>query len=439
LIKRRRFPGIFFGWWTVLANGILAMWAVGYQSFGFSAFFKPMSSELGFSRAVTSAADGISWLSGGLQAPLTGWLIDRFGPKWVAFLGVFLFGLGLFLMGFVNSLWAFYIIWGVVQAMGSHMGTILPAQKAISDWFVKKRGLATGIYWVFRGLAGVVVLPLVAWQIVNQGWRMTVLIGGVAMWLVGLPLVWFFLKRHRPEYYGLLPDGATLAEEAVDRGQMIERGVEYAAEVEEVEFTLRQAMRTPVYWLLIVPSGVQALSMLPIILHSIPFLTDIGIHPLRAASILSMMALVSIPSRVVSGLIIDRVKKQHLRFLMTGAFFLQAVGIAVFLLNQSIAMIYIWFILFGIGMGIGMVLIPPITARYFGRKAFGSIRGSLTMLLTPVLIAAPIYFGWVYDTTGSYISAFTLIAVLLAIAAVLVFFILPPKPPSQVTDIHKIV
>jgi len=100
-------------------------------------------------------------------------------------------------------------------------------------------------------------------------------------------------------------------------------------------------------------------------------------------------------------------------------------------------MIYVWFTLYGIGMGTGMVLMPPITARYFGRKAFGSIRGSLTMFLTPIAMAAPIYVGWVYDTTGSYINAFTLIAVLLAIAAVIVSFILPPKPPAEVTDIHK--
>ncbi|MFC1978212.1 MFS transporter [Chloroflexota bacterium] len=439
MIKRRRFPRIFFGWWTVVISGLVAMWAVGYYGFGFSSLFKPMASELGFSRVVTSVADSISRLSIGLAAPVTGWLTDRFGPKWISLFGVFLIGLSLTLMNFVNSLWAFYIVWGVMLGLGFNMGTMLPVQKAIADWFVKKRGVATGIHWALRGLSGVLVLPLIAWFIITQDWRAACLIGGVVMWLFGLPLIWFFLRQHRPEYYGLLPDGATTVEEATDTGQMIDRGVEYAVEVQEVEFTLRQAMRTPAYWLLILAFGVQALSIHPVTVHSIPFLTDIGIDPLRAAGMLAMTALASIPSRIAGGFIIDRVKKQHLRFVLAATYLLQAVGIIVFLLNRSIAMIYVWFILRGLGMGGAMIMTHPITARYFGRKAFGSIRGFTTMFLIPIGMASPIYLGWVYDTTGSYIDAFTLVAVVLAMTAVLASFILPPKPPAQVTDIRKFV
>ena len=146
----------------------------------------------------------------------------------------------------------------------------------------------------------------------------------------------------------------------------------------------------------------------------------------------------SIPTRFVGGFLADRIKRRRLRFLMGGAYIIQAVGFAVFLLNQTLPMIYVWFILYGVGMGAGLGIMAPMRARYFGRKAFGSIAGSSRLLMTPVGIAAPIYVGWVYDTTGSYTTAFTVVALLLAVSGVLAAFIIPPKPPAEVTDIDKI-
>jgi len=218
---------------------------------------------------------------------------------------------------------------------------------------------------------------------------------------------------------------------------MIDRGVEYATEVEEVEFTLRQAMRTPTYWLLIVAHAAHSLAGPAFSIHCIPFLTDIGIDPLKAAGMMVIMVGASIPARLITGFLADRVRKSQLRFLMGGAYLLQAVGVAVFLLNQTMAMIYVWFIIYGIGMGAGYALISPMRARYFGRKAFGSIHGTSMMLMTPVGALAPIYLGWVYDTTGSYISGFTLLAALVGFSGVFAAFILPPKPPAKVTDIRK--
>jgi len=438
LIKRRKFPRIFFGWWTVMSTGLLSMWAGGYQVYGFSALFKPISSELGLSRVVMSIPSAISRFEGGFEAPISGWITDRYGPRWIALFGVFVIGLGLILMNFVNSLWAFCVVWGVILGSGHNIGTTIPLDKAITDWFVKKRGVALGTKIVFRGLSGVLVLPLIAWLIMTQGWRMTCVVGGLVMWVVGLPLTWFFIKTHRPEYYGLLPDGATTEEEA-ESSQMIDRGVEYAAEVEELEFTLRQVMRTPSFWVLMAANAIHSMAMPAISIHGIPFITDMGIDTLMAAGILAMMVSVSIPFRLIGGLLADRVSRRHLRFIIAGAYSMQALGFTVFLLNQTTAMIYVWFVLYGIGVGIAYTILPALRARYFGRKAYGSIQGFSSLFMMPIGIAAPIYCGWVYDTTGNYITAFTLITGLLVISVVLACFILPPKPPAQVTDVRKIV
>jgi len=439
LARRKRFPKIFFGWWTVLAGGILALWGYGYQAYGISALFKPISSELGFSRTATSVAASIGRFEGGFEGPVVGWITDRFGPKWVVFAGTFLIGLALCLMYYVNSLWAYYLVWGALLGLGADVALSIPVDTAISNWFVKKRGIALSVKWVFSGLSGVIVLPLIAWLITVQGWRMTCVIGGLVMLVVGLPLAWFCLKQRRPEYYGMLPDGAKWPDGVTDGDQMLERGAQYAAEVDEVEFSVRQVFRTRVYWLLVAINGAHSLIGGAIGIHTIPFLTDLGIDPMVAAGIMVVMIGSSVPARLFGGLIMDRVRTRHLGFVLFGAYVLQFVGIGIFLLYRTLPSIYAWYVVYGVGMGIGYVANPLLRARYFGRKSFGSVNGVTALILTPFGVVAPVYAGWVYDSTGSYISAFTLFAGLLAFSVVLILFARPPRPPAVIGDIRKIV
>jgi len=439
LANKKNPPKIFFGWWTVMTGSFLCLWGFGYYYIGMSALFKPIAMELGLSRAVTSVAASIGRFQGGFEALLTGWLTDKFGPRWIVISGVFLTGLGLVLMTFIHSLWAYYVVWGVIAGSGVNIALTLSLDKAISNWFVRKRGLALSIRWTFTGLATMVVLPLIAFLVSQIGWRMTCLIGGVVMWLVGLPLSWMFIKAERPEFYGLLPDGVLHEEAASDTDRMVERGVKYAAEVQEIEFTLRQAIRTPTYWLLVIANSVYGMVVPVVIIHCIPFLTDIGINPVRAALMMGMMSAISVPMRLVAGILADRVKITQLRFLLGGAYLLQALGITVFLLKQTVTMAYVFFFLYYLGMGTSLTLYSATRARYFGRKSVGSIGGTSAIILTPFAVLAPIYAGWVYDTKGSYISAFTLFAVMLTFAGALMSLTHPPKPPSEVSGIDKVV
>jgi sugar phosphate permease len=431
LIKRKKFPKIFFGWWTVIASGLIALWGYGFQLYGFSALFKPMSKELGFNRTVTSVAASIGRFEGGIEAPITGWISDRFGPRMIIIIGVCLMSIGLIATRYIHSLWAYYVFWGAILGTGVNIALSLPMDTAISNWFVKKRGLAMSIKWVFSGLSGVVTLPLVSWLIHNRGWRDTVFIGGLVMGAVGLPLSWFFFKKHRPEHYGLLPDGATYDESQTD---IITRGIEYAAEVDEVEFTVKQAMRTRVYWLMIFTQAITALVAPVMSVHCIPFLTDRGIDEVQAAAMMSIWIAASLPSRFIFGNLVDRLGKNNLRFIIAGAYLLQSLGIVIYLQSGTITAIYIWFVLYGIGQGIPYTVNPLMRARFFGRKNFGSIVGISRAFMMPVGVLAPVYAGWIFDTTGSYERAFIQFTIALAISGALAFLLFAPKPPHQATD-----
>lgn len=405
---------------------------------GFSVLFKPIAGELGLSRAVASIASSLQSVGQGIWAPAGGWASDRYGPRGIILLGIFCLTLGCILMYFVSSLWAFLVVWGLIMGAGFTLGCMIVTDKAIINWFIKKSGIAINLKFALVGLSGLLLLPLIAWLITNQGWRVTCLIFGIVIALVGFPIVWFFVKPHPPEYYGLLPDGETRKEAAADANLIIDKATNNADE-EMAGFTLKQTLKTPAFWVMNAVSYIAGLVMPIMGVHCIPFLTDMGINPVKASAMMGFMTTVSIPVRLVIGPIIDRMKTDHLRFIMTVGYTLQAIGVTAFLLNKSEAMIYVWFLLAGIGGAISFGVQLPMVARYFGRKAFGSILGLWSTINVPIGLIAPVYVGWVYDTTGSYMSAITLLAPLLAASGIVACFVLPPKPPALATPAFKVI
>ena len=158
----------------------------------------------------------------------------------------------------------------------------------------------------------------------------------------------------------------------------------------------------------------------------------------RATLMISTAGLISVPARLVGGLLADRVGKQYMRLLTAGNFLLIAAGIISYQLTQTIAMAQIFLILFYIGFAGGMPLYTAIVARYFGRMSIGSIQGIANLIMMPFGVLAPIYVGWVYDRYGSYSNAFNLFVGLLLLAAVLLVFARPPKPPVQASNVDNI-
>jgi cyanate permease len=242
------------------------------------------------------------------------------------------------------------------------------------------------------------------------------------------------VKSHRPEHYGLHPDG-----ESSSRDGKVSSHASSSRIIDGIEsdFTLKQAMRTSAFWFLLLAGYATNLVMPMMNAHSVPFLTDRGISAVEAATIVGLMMTISVPARLITGFIVDRVKVHQLRFLMAGGTFLQALGTCIFLIVPNNASIYVWFLLFGIGGGIQQSVSIPLLARYFGRKSFGAIMGISQPLSLPVGLLAPILIGHIYDTTGSYMQVIIFTPVFLFVGGMLSCFILPPKATVAVTAERK--
>ncbi len=433
-MKKKSIRSIYFGWWTVIYSGVMTGLGMGFTGGGMSVLFKPIASELGMSRAATSLAAGISRLQSGIEAPLTGWLSDKFGPRWVIISGLGFIITGLILMNYIIVPWQYYVVWGVIIGIGSNLALTIAFDKALTNWFIAKSGLAFGVRFAIIGIISASVVPLVALLVAGEGWRTTCLIWAAVL-SIGLPLTWLLVKQHRPEYYGLLPDGVnpTPVTETGSAGSSAENP-NLPKNSMEIEFTLRQAMKTRAFWLIVLSFACSTLVMGALNIHIIPLLTDIGITPLVAGGMMAMMVFFTVPARFLGGAFADRIRKDRLQFIVAAAFLIQALGIIAFLVEQNITMAYVMLILYGIGSGAPTPVRLAMGGKYFGRKAFASILGVTMFLNAPLSFIAPIYSGWIYDTTDSYNIAFITFAILLLCATLFVSFIKPPRSPEKLAD-----
>ena len=432
--KKKSRPRIFFGWWSVSFIGIVAGLGHGFNTYGISVLFLPISQELGLNRAATSWAPGIGRLEGGITSPLVGWLSDKFGPRWIVVFGIIVAGAGMIMMNFITEVWQYYVAWGALIGLGLNIGLTVAVDKTVNDWFMRRRGLAQGIKFAAIGILGIIVVQTMTPLMKISDWRFTCLLFGIIM-LASIPLAYIFVRPHRPEHYGMLPDGADTGERKEDEGVDIEtKGAGYASSYEEIEYTFKQAIKTRTFWLLNVAFGVQYIVAGGFNPHVHPFLTDAGLTETAASGLMGIMILFTLPSRFFGGLFADRVPKNRVQFLLTAAFFFQVIGLGTYLLFQNIPSTYVLMACHGLSSGAVTPLVLVILGRYFGRKAFGSILGTMVALLSPVGMLAPVFYGWVFDTTDSYNNALITGLVLAVVAVMVSCLVRTPKLPAGERD-----
>lgn len=429
-----RSSGIFYGWWVVIASMCALVIGSAFYWQGFGVFFLSLQEEFDTNRAAISGAIALSQLEGGMLGPVGGYLADRFGPRRMMTIGVSVMGIGFILMSMVSSLLEFYIVFLGIISVGMSVGVRVPALVAPANWFVRKRGMAIGISLTGSGLGGLFI-PVLGILIATIGWRDTAIVAGIAVWTLGIPLA--MVLRTRPEDHGMLPDGdrpsdrpATAAARELQAGSAPAAAA--APDPLEGDYTLRGALRLPVFWFLAVAFGLRQFAVGAISLHVVPFLVDAGRSLEFASSILAATTLTSVVGRLGFGWLADRFPPRYIM-----AVSMVMVGVGALTLNfvgTGWTLLVLYIAVYAIGWGGGAVTMNATRGAYFGRRAFGTISGTMDFFQMFGLVLGPIFAGLVYDFTGSYTIAFTSFAVSAAASGVLMVFLRPPTrslPPRS--------
>ena len=401
---------VYYGWRMVGLVSVIRIVGGGLHQFGFTVFFLPISQDLGISRAATSLAFSLSRAQGAIEAPLVGYLIDRYGPRPIMVTAVFLAGLGYILLSWADSYASFMIVYLGVISLAFVAGFVHSPMVVANSWFIRQRARAMTVVSAAVPIGGALISPLLAIGVSSIGWRWAAFLSGCVFLLVCLPLT-FHLKRS-PESMGLLPDG-----EATALNEDADSSIRSADRNAKGDFTSRQAMKTWMFWVLVTAMTARVTCYSAATVHFIPLMVWKGMSESAAASLLGIFALVNLVAHFVLGWIADRVNKPKL---LAACHLLPAVSVVPLLFDS--AHYQLW--LFAIGFTLLDASFPIVWATvgdFFGRRHFATIRGMMSFFYMWGSFAGPVLAGVIYDKTQTYWIVLWIFLCLLIVATLLVF------------------
>ena len=434
-----RKPKIFYGWYIVAAAAAINVYGAGVWFYGFPIFYKALLEEFGWTAAAGAAIISLSRLEGGIEGPIIGWAVDKFGPRKMAVIGAVITGFGFMAMSSVASfqvgpvhisaLVAFGLLYAGWMSIGYNTGFGHASMASVNAWFIRRRSRAFSIFSLGAGGSGLTVFAL-GYMVNAYGWRTTAFLAGIGIFAIIIPLS--MLLRHKPEQYGYLPDGddpheaalnaSTAAPGQVRRGSM-------KVEWSEFDFSVKEALSTRAFWMLIMGTGARSFAMTSVVVHLIVYLTAVRDIPLvEASGALGLMVTISLIGRLGFGLLGDYMDKRHI---MIGTLMLQTVGIFILMNATSMAQVWIFVIVYGIAYGGAIPIYMAIVGEYFGRKNYATIRGFNQLFHIPTTVSGPVFAGWIYDTTGNYSIAFGSFIVAMLLGVGFLVFAQRPDPPKS--------
>ena len=415
---------VFYGWWIVAAGfGLEALiGALVFHAYG--AYVVLLREEFGWSKTMLSAAFSMARAESGILGPVQGWLTDRFGPRALIRVGMVIFGVGFLLFSQFTSPLGFFATF-FLMALGSSLGGYLPISVAIVSWFRRRRALALSISAMGMAVGGFLT-QLVALSLTRYGWRWTAAASGVLILLLGLPIAQ--LVRHRPEPYGLRPDG-DLPETAPAPPGRAPAGGHGAAHAAPADFTPREAMRTRAFWLISLGHGSALLVVSAVLVHLVVHVTErLGYSLRQGTAVIALMTAMQVVGQLGGGWAGDRFNK---RAIIVACMAGHAAALLLLASATAFWMVLGFAVLHGLSWGIRGPLMAAIRADYFGSGSFGMITGISSMIVMLGMMAGPLIAGILADRTGSYELGFTVLATLAGAGSI--FFVLArrPAPPPR--------
>jgi MFS family permease len=383
---------VYYGWVVVGAAALALAMTLPGQTAGVSLFIDSFIADLGVSRGAISLAYTVATILAAFTLPWTGRWLDRYGPRRGVVVIALLFGLACAGMGLAGGLATLFVGFFLLRSLGPG-ALALVSLHAVNLWFIQRRGVAVGSMGIGLALATAFALPMIAGGIEVFGWRATYFAMGAVLLLVLLPIGAVLFRGH-PERFGLQPDG---------------RAETLAPSVPEPAFTLHEARRTGMFWLLSAGIVCTAAIGTGLLFHHIALMGSGGLSREAAALMFIPYGLVTIPSNLVAGALIDRFGPRRVMVAHLGLFAAMTASIP---LVATIPAVIGYGIVFGVTQGLQNNLAGSGFAYYFGRRHVGAIKGYATTLFVGGTALGPPLVALGEHLPGGYTSVLVALALI---------------------------
>ena len=367
------------GDYLVIVATFIIMSTFAGTRFTFGVFFKPVINDFGWTRALTSGAFSLTFVTHGFASLVLGRMTDRYGPRVALTICAVFTGIGHILMSQISEVWQLYLFYGIIIGIGSSVH--VPILSTIAKRFKNRRSMISGIVMSGEGAGQLVIPPLAAWMITVCSWRQSYIILGVSALLLMLISAQFLGNRSGNE---ITPKKQEQHEP--DAGMP----------------AIRVIARTKQFWIINILFFLLAFCAVSILVHIVPYITDIGIAPTAAAGVLAFIGIAIMIGRILLGIAADSIGEENL---IAVCFILVLIALVGFLSFRAEWHFYLFAILFGLGVNVA-ILGSTLIARLWGLRAHATIFSIANFSFTAGAAISPYLFGYIHDVTDSYHLAF---------------------------------
>jgi MFS family permease len=392
----------------VAATSFLALFSiVGLALYGLPFFYDFMVRDFGWTRAeVTSGNFYSKLLIGPLFGFAAGWVVDRFGPRRMMMAGILMAGMALVGLSYTSTLALFYFFY-LFNALGYVCGGPLPNQVLISSWFTSARGKAMGFAYLGIGVGGAIA-PLLSNQLTQQfGWQGALRTLGILVVLIALPMAFFIKESPGTETTKLSTTQPVSIGGVLKSWKFYLLAIGSMCSIGAVGGTFQNLKLFMTGDLFRGASAQDAQS--------------------AAANVLSLILISSLCGRLLMGWLADRFQKKYVMLLI---YLIVGCSIPLLFLASNRPFLYLFAVLFGIGLGGDYMIIPLMAAELFGVKVLGRLMGVVLTADGVAEALAPVIVAKTRDSTGSYAIGFTILIVLALLGSVAVALL--PKRALEV-------
>ena len=422
---RDTFP-FYYGWIVVGASSTVVFARMAPAITTLTVLIFPISHELGWSRTLIAGSVSAGALASLVLSPVVGWAIDRFGARPVLVVSVLVLGVAMISLAWATVPLTFYLAFAAGRVV-FHTSAPIGASTVAARWFIRKRGRAIGMIFLFGAIGGVVFTMFASLVVESHGLKATWIAMGLVV-LVFSVAPSLLLVAERPEDIGLLPDGeppdSTDAEKGA--GAIVPVGVpdSPATVLPRAQMTtdtdswaLGEAVRTKTFWLLVFMGFASFFVHTSIGVHMGAYFRDVGLGATSAALAVSLSWSVSAVGSLIWGWVTDRI---DVRYAYSVMFLFQAGSTLYLIFVGGTLGVFLASGLFGI-VSAGTNVVPSVIyANYFGRSSLGRIRGLGEVGVLLGQATGPVIAGILFDLRGGYSTIFTAFVVLALVCSLLV-------------------